>query len=257
VDGAPARGVLRINYPHIPLQTLFPTATARLVRMNLRSNGETGAHHIGYVMGAGDEIPKCLRLLGYDVTLLTDEDLEAKDLSGYEAIVIGIRAFNTRARLAQLKDRLLKYVASGGTEVVLYNVAGGGFLASGPVTESIGPYPFHISRDRVTDENAAMRFLAPNHPVLTGPNKITAADFEGWVQERGLYFADTWDARYTPIFATQDPGEKPSEGSLLVADYGKGHFIYTGLAFFRQLPDGVPGAYRLFANMLALGRQRE
>jgi len=252
-DVQPALGRVRIDYPHIPLQTLFPPAAGKVVRVDLRHNGR----RIGYVMGAGDEIPRCLRLLGYDVELLTDEDLEKKDLSGFDAIVVGIRAFNTRPRLAQLKDRLLDYVAKGGTEVVLYNVGGNGFLAQGLVTNAIGPYPFHISRDRVTDETAPMRFLAPEHPLLNWPNKITQTDFEGWVQERGLYFADTWDAHYTPIFSTQDPGEKATEGSLLVAKHGHGHFIYTGLAFFRQLPDGVPGAYRLFANLLAMGKQHE
>jgi LmbE family N-acetylglucosaminyl deacetylase len=249
----PARGRIRLDHPHIPLQTLFPPVSGTLTRVELQHNGR----RIGYVMGAGDEIPRCLRLLGYDVELLSDEDLEKKELSSYDAIVVGIRAFNTRPRLARLKDRLLDYVAKGGTEVVLYTVAGGGFLAQGPVTDSIGPYPLHLSRDRVTDETAPLRFLDPDHDLLNWPNRITAADFEGWVQERGLYFADRWDARYTPIFATQDPGEKASEGSLLVARHGKGHFIYTGLSFFRQLPEGVPGAYRLFANLLALGKRHD
>jgi hypothetical protein len=162
--------------------------------------------------------------------------------------VIGIRAFNTRPRLAQLNARLLDYTQRGGTLVVLYDVS------QGLVTDAIGPYPFKISRDRVTDERAEMRRLAPDHPVLNWPNRITDADFDGWVQERGLYFAESWDPRYTAIFSANDPGEKPLEGSLLVAPYGQGWFVYTGLAFFRQLPDGVPGAYRLFANLLALGK---
>lgn len=249
----PALGRIRLDHPHVPLQTLFPPVAGTLTRVELQHNGR----RIGYVMGAGDEIPRCLRLLGYDVELLSDEDLEKKDLAPYDAIVVGIRAFNTRPRLAKLKDRLLDYVAKGGTEVVLYTVAGGGFLAQGPVTDSMGPYPLRLSRDRVTDETAPVRFLAPEHDLLNWPNRITAADFEGWVQERGLYFADRWDARYTPLFATQDPGEKSSEGSLLVAKHGKGHFIYTGLSFFRQLPEGVPGAYRLFANLLALGKRHD
>jgi len=243
LDGAtrPALGRTRIDYPHIPAQTLFPPARARLVRLDLKRDGR----RIGYVMGSGDEIPRNLRPLGYDVKLLSDEDLGG-DLGGFDAIVVGIRAFNTRPRLAQMKDRLLEYVAKGGTEVVLYSTD------QGLVTRDFGPYPFKVSSDRVTEETAPVAFLAPDHPVLNRPNRITQADFEGWVQERGLYFARDWDARYTAILASGDTGEKPLGGGLLVANHGKGHFVYTGLAFFRQLPDGVPGAYRLFANILAL-----
>jgi hypothetical protein len=197
-------------------------------------------------MGSGDELPRTLRPLGYQVDLLTDADLAGGDLDRFDAIVVGIRAFNTRPRLAQLKDRLLAYVARGGTEVVLYNTT------QGLVTRDLGPYPFQISSDRVTEETATMTFLAPDHPVLNQPNRITQEDFEGWVQERGLYYAKDWDPRYTAVLAASDTGEKPLAGGLIVASHGKGHFVYTGLAFFRQLPDGVPGAYRLFANILAL-----
>ena len=250
----PARGRLVIDYPHIPLQTLFSTASAQLVKLDLHQNGR----RIGYVMGAGDDIPQRLRPLGYEVDLLTDETLATADLSVYHAVVIGIRAFNTRPRLGQLNARLLDYVAKGGTEIVLYNV-NGAFPGTnaGMTTESIGPFPFKIGRERVTNESAPVKFLVPGHPVLNVPNKITVEDFQGWVQERGLYFAESWDPRYAPILAMGDPGEKPLEGALLVADHGKGHFVYTGLAFFRQLPDGVPGAYRLFANMLALGMKHD
>ena len=250
----PARGRVVIDYPHIPLQTLFPAASARLVKLDLRQNG----HRLGYVMGAGDDIPQRLRPLGYDVDLLTDETLATADLSVYQAVVVGIRAFNTRPRLSQLNSRLLDYVAKGGTEIVLYNV-NGAFPGTnaGLATESIGPFPFKIGRDRVTDESSPVKFLVPGHPALNVPNKITAEDFKGWVQERGLNFAESWDPKYTPILAMGDPGEKPLEGALLVADHGKGHFVYTGLAFFRQLPEGVPGAYRLFANLLALGMKHD
>ena len=249
-----ARGRVVIDYPHIPLQTLFPSASARLVKLDLRRNG----HRIGYVMGAGDDIPQRLRPLGYEVDLLTDETLANADLSGFDAIVIGIRAFNTRPHLAQLNARLLDYVVKGGTEIVLYNV-NGAFPGTnaGLATESIGPFPFKIGRERVTNESAPVKFLVPEHPVLNVPNKISAEDFKGWVQERGLYFAESWDPKYTPILAMGDPGEKPLEGALLVAKHGKGHFVYTGLAFFRQLPEGVPGAYRLFANLLALGAKHD
>jgi LmbE family N-acetylglucosaminyl deacetylase len=241
---APARGVVRIDYPHVPLQTLFPPAELKLVRLDLKQGGR----RIGYVMGAGDEIPAALRPLGYQVDLLTDADLAA-DLSGYDAIIVGIRAFNIRPALAQLNPRLLDYVAAGGTEIVLYSVD------QGLVTHAVGPFPFRISNTRITDENAAMTFLAPDHPALNRPNRITQADFQGWVQERGTYFAEDWDARYVPIFSGRDPGELPSSGCLIVAKQGKGFFVYTGLTFFRQLPAGVPGAYRIFANLLALGRQ--
>lgn len=249
-----ARGRVVIDYPHIPLQTLFPSASARLVKLDLRRNG----HRIGYVMGAGDDIPQRLRPLGYEVDLLTDETLANADLSGFDAIVIGIRAFNTRPHLAQLNARLLDYVVKGGTEIVLYNV-NGAFPGTnaGLATESIGPFPFKIGRERVTNESAPVKFLVPEHPVLNVPNKISAEDFKGWVQERGLYFAESWDPKYTPILAMGDLGEKPLEGALLVAKHGKGHFVYTGLAFFRQLPEGVPGAYRLFANLLALGAKHD
>jgi hypothetical protein len=247
----PAHGQVRIDHPHIPVQLLFPPAQAKLVRLDLQSPEKGQGRRIGYVMGAGDDIPRCLRLLGYEVDLLSDEDLEKQDLKRFDAIVVGIRAFNTRPRLAQLKHRLLDYVAQGGTEVVLYNVTSGGYLSQGLVTDTIGPYPFHISRTRITDEASPMRLLAPEHPLLRWPNRITTSDFEGWVQDRGLYLPDSWDEHYTAPFSTQDPGEKPANGALLVAQHGKGRFIYTGLAFFRQLPEGVPGAYRLFANLLA------
>lgn len=238
----PALSRVRIDYPHIPIQTYFPAARARLARLDLKRGGS----RIGYVMGSGDEIPRTLRPLGYQVDLLSDEDLAGGTLDAYDAIVVGIRAFNTRPRLAQLKGRLLDYVARGGTEVVLYAVD------QGLVTPDFGPYPFKVSRDRVTEETAPVTFLAPASPVLNWPNRITAADFEGWVQERGLYYARDWDPRYQAVLASGDAGEKPLAGGLIVANHGKGHFVYTGLAFFRQLPDGVPGACRLFANLLAL-----
>lgn len=249
LDGAsfPAQGVVRVAYPHLPLQTFFPPARAKAVRLDLRREGR----RIGYIMGAGDEVPRSLRPLGYEVDLLTDEALASADLSGYDAIVLGIRAFNTRPRLAQLHGRILDYVAAGGTEVVQYNVD------QGLVTPELGPFPFRLSRTRVCEEAAPVTFLAPDHPALNWPNRITPADFQGWVQERGLQFAEAWDPRYLPLLATGDPGEPASGGGLLVAAHGKGRFVYTGLSFFRQLPAGVPGAYRLFANLLALGQRHE
>jgi hypothetical protein len=172
--------------------------------------------------------------------------------------VLGIRAFNTRPALRTLKARLHTYVAAGGTEVVLYTVnTGFPGINAAMVTDSIGPYPFKVGRKRVTVEESPIHVLQPDHPVFHWPNEITAKDFEGWIQERSLYHAEGWDARYTPLLGLADPGEAEDGGALIVAAYGKGHYVYTGLAFFRQLPDGVPGATRLFANLLALGHPRD
>jgi len=245
-----ARGLLKLDHPHIPLQTLLPEARARLERFDLKHNG----HRIGYIMGAGDDIPQALRRLGYEVDLLSDEALAREDLARFDAIVLGIRAYNTRPALQTLKERLHGYVAGGGTEVVLYTVnTGFPGINAAMVTDAIGPYPFKVGRKRVTDETVPVRLLQPGHPLFHRPNKLTAKDFEGWVQERSLYHAEGWDARYTPLLGMADPGEAEDQGALIVAQHGKGHYVYTGLAFFRQLPDGVPGATRLFANLLALG----
>jgi hypothetical protein len=245
----PARGLVRLDHPHIPLQTLLPEATARLERFDLRHNGK----RIGYVMGAGDELPQGLRRLGYEVTLLSDEALASEDLARYDALVLGVRAFNTRPALASLKARLDAYVAAGGTQVVQYTVnTGFPGINAGMVTEAIGPHPFKVGRKRITEEDSPVRLLVPGHSAFTWPNRLGPGDWTGWVQERSLYHAEGWDARYTPLLALRDAGEKEEEGALIVAKHGKGHYVYTGLAFFRQLPEGVPGAWRLFANLLAL-----
>jgi LmbE family N-acetylglucosaminyl deacetylase len=240
------RGVFEIDYPHIPRQTLFPAAEAKLVRVDLQRRG----NHIGYVMGSGDEAPEALRQVGYDVTLLSDEDLDAGDLSRFDAVVTGVRAYNTRAALRRQQKRLLEYVERGGTLVVEYNTPDRTLEGA-----QLGPYPFKLTQDRVTDEEAAVTLLAPTDALLNEPNKITAADFQSWVQERGLYFASDWDARYTPLFASHDPGEQDLKGSTLVARVGRGTYVFTSLAFFRQLPAGVPGAYRLFVNMISAGKK--
>ena len=243
VDGQTyARAVERVAYPHIPIQTLTPPAEVTLVRADIK-------HHrtrIGYIPGAGDEVPAALRQVGYDVTILSNEALAHQPLDRYQAIVTGVRAFNVDPRLPFVHDRLMRYVADGGTLVVQYNT--NNHLSTLP--DRIGPAPLHVSQARVTDENAAVGLVAPAHPILTRPNRIGPRDFAGWVQERGLYFADHWDPAYEPILTLHDAGEPPQQGSLLVARHGKGAFIYTGLSFFRQLPAGVPGAYRLFANLL-------
>ena len=240
-------GVRTISYRHIPSQTLLPPAEARLVRMRLERLGE----RIGYVMGAGDEIPGALRQVGYQVTLLTDNDLAAADLTPFDAIIIGIRAYNSRPAVLQHNARLLEYVEKGGTVVAQYNTASR--FGGGP--PELGPYPFHVSRDRVSVEDAEVTLLLPEHPLLSTPNRITEADFSGWVQERGLYFPDTWDERYDALLASHDPGEPDRSGGLLYTTYGKGVYIYTGYSFFRELPAGVAGAYRLFVNLISARQQ--
>ncbi|MCE5308609.1 MAG: hypothetical protein LLG20_13300, partial [Acidobacteriales bacterium] len=244
-------GYETIQYEHISPQTLFPPAIAGLVRADVR----TLARNIGYVMGAGDEVPKALEQLGCRVTLLSADDLAGGDLRGYDAIVTGIRAYNVRADLRANQRRLLEYVAGGGTLVVQYNVLEGGFLAGNPrATEHIGPYPIRISRDRVSVEDAPVTLPNPAHPLLTAPNRIEPADFDGWVQERGLYFASEWDQHYQPLFESHDPGEPPRVGGTLYTRYGKGAYVFTGYSWFRQLPAGVPGAFRIFANLISAGK---
>ena len=241
-DRSYGTGLVTIEHPHIPIQTLFPKSEARAVRLGLDRRGQ----RIGYVEGAGDEIPAALAQLGYEVQLLTDADLGSVDLAEFDAIVLGIRAVNTRPRLRDVQPRLFSYVEQGGTLVAQYNTfpRGGG-------RDGWGPYPFEISRGRVTVEGAPMKMLLPDHPLLSEPNRIGPEDFEGWVQERGLYFPGTWDEAYQTPLASADPGEDELAGGLLYARLGSGVFIYTGYSFFRQLPAGVPGAYRLFVNLIS------
>ncbi len=238
------RDMVRISYPHIDHQVYFPESRMKVVRLDLEKEG----NRIGYIMGSGDEIPQALGSIGYDVDLLDDQALAKIDLSGFDAIIVGIRAYNTRQILASTQNRLLDYVENGGTLVVQYS------RPNGLVTNDIGPYPFSISsQDRVSDETAPMSFLLPDHQLLNYPNKITAQDFEGWVQERGLNFINQWDDNYEAILSSHDPNEPDREGGLLFARYGSGVFVYTSLAWFRQLPAGVPGAYRLFVNIISAG----
>jgi hypothetical protein len=235
---------VEINYPHIPLQLLQPPASLKAVSLDLAIRGRK----VGYLPGAGDSVADSLKQMGYAVTTLTDADLTPERLHGLDAVVIGVRAFNVRTNLAAQLPGLFAYVEAGGTVVAQYN------RPENSRTLKLAPYDLHLSGDRVTDKNATVTFLAPDNPVLNTPNKITNADFAGWVQERGIYFPNQWDEHFMPILACSDPGEAPLKGGLLVASYGKGHFVYTGLVFFRQLPAGVPGAYRLFANLVSLGK---
>ena len=233
----------RIAYPHIGVHILMPPAEAKLVRADVQTSG----HQIGYIPGAGDDIPAALQQIGYAVKQLGEGDLELENLRQFSAIVLGVRIFNSQDRIASWLPSLVEYAKGGGVVVVQYNTT-----ADLKSTE-FGPYLLQLSRDRVTDETAEVKMLAPDHPILNTPNKITTHDFEGWVQERGLYFPDKWDPAWVPILSSHDPNEKPLDGGLLVAKVDKGYFVYTGYSWFRQLPAGVPGAYRIFANMVSLG----
>jgi LmbE family N-acetylglucosaminyl deacetylase len=242
-------GTKVIQYPHIPAQTWFPPAAVKVVRADIR----TLSKNIGYIAGAGDEVPEAIRQMGGAVTFLND--LATADFSRFDAIVAGVRAFNTRPDLRANYQRLFQYVENGGTLVVQYNVLEGGPFGGDPsILEHIGPYPITISRDRVTEEDAPVTFTHPENPVLHVPNQISGKDFEGWVQERGLNFASEWDAKYQTVLECHDPGEEPHPGGELYLRYGKGVYIYTAYSWFRQLPAGVPGAYRLFANLLSAAK---
>jgi hypothetical protein len=231
-----------IDYPHITKQQILKPAEAKFIKLDLKINNQK----IGYIMGAGDEVPEGLTQMGYKVTLLNPEEITSEKLEAFDVIITGIRAYNVLPSLENKQKLLLDFVKSGKTMIVQYNTP------DGSIPSDISPYPLKISRDRVTDENAAVRFLAPNHPVLNYPNKITAKDFEGWTQEQGLYYPNEFDKAFTPILSSNDKGESPTNGALLVAPYGKGYYIYTGLSLFRELPEGVPGAYRLLSNMISL-----
>ncbi len=239
--------VIVIDYDHFPTQTVLSEANARVVNIDLKKAG----NNVGYIMGAGDEIPASLEQIGYDVTLLENGDITAENLKQYDAVILGVRAYNTIDRLRFYQPQLMDYVKNGGTMIVQYNTTRGLKIPM----EEIAPYPLQLSRDRVTVEEAEVRFLKPEHPVLNFPNKITQKDFDGWVQERGLYFPDEWSNEFDAILSSNDPGEPPRNGGLLVAKYGEGHYIYTGYSWFRELPAGVPGAFRIFANLISIGQE--
>lgn len=239
-----SKSITRIEYDHIPYQFILNDANAKIVFVDLKKTG----NKIGYIPGAGDNIPACLAQIGYDVTILTDELLAKEDLSIYDALVTGIRAYNTNNRMPVYYDKLMKYVSDGGNLIVQYNTNN----RIAPIETKIGPYPFTISRDRVTVDDAKIEITNPKHPVMNFPNVITKQDFDNWIQERGIYFAVELDQHYETVFSMNDPGESPSKGSLIISKYGKGNFVYTGLVFFRELPAGIPGAYRLFVNLLSL-----
>jgi LmbE family N-acetylglucosaminyl deacetylase len=233
---------ININYEHISKQQILRTSEARFIKLDIKNGNEK----IAYLMGAGDEVPKSLKQMGYEVTEINPSEITKEKLEYFDVFMTGIRAYNTVKELKFKQDVLLDFVKEGKTMIVQYNTT------DELVTNNIAPFPIKISRDRVTDENAKVRFLAPEHPVLNYPNKISTEDFEGWTQEQGLYYPSEWDTAFTPILSTNDKGESPKNGALLVAKYGKGNYIYTGLSFFRELPEGVSGAYRLISNLISI-----
>jgi hypothetical protein len=241
--------IINIRHDHLPAITYFKTSFITIKNYTYKRYG----NKIGYIIGAGDKVPEALEQMGYEVTLLTDKELSRNNLNQFDAIITGVRAYNTNEWMNKHYDKLMKYVNDGGNLIVQYNTIN--FVSR--VSSKIGPYHFNISRTRITDENAPVTLLKPNHPVLNFPNKITQDDFKGWVQERSIYHAGGWDStKFETVLSMNDPGEKPDEGSLIIAEYGKGVFVYTGLVFFRELPAGVPGAYRLLANIIALNKKK-
>lgn len=246
VDGKKyKKELIEINYNHIPKQSVLLSSKAKVVRLNIQKEGKS----IGYIQGSGDAVPESLRQIGYTVTEIKPENVNDNVLHNFDAVVVGIRAYNTKKELQFKQKYLLDYVKNGGNLIVQYN--------TNRRVDVQAPYTLQLSRDRVTDEHAKVTMLAKEHSVLNYPNKISNADFEGWVQERGLYFPNKWSKEYVPVLSMHDKGESAKKGSLLIAPYGKGNYIYTGLSFFRELPAGVPGAYKLFANMLSLKRNKE
>ena len=241
-----SKELVTISYDHIPTQSVLLESKAKVVRLNIDRYGE----HIGYIVGAGDKIPESLEQIGYNVHIIDPTDIEAGSLDKYDAVVTGIRAYNVLDNLKFKQRFLFDYVQKGGNLIIQYNTAG----RWAPQYKDIAPYPLTLSRDRVTNENSEVEIIARDHPLVNFPNTIVDKDFDGWVTERGLYYPKEWDAAFTPVLSMQDEGETPTEGSLLVAPYGEGYYIYTGLSFFRELPAGVPGAFKIFANMLSIGK---
>lgn len=231
-----------IDYNHISKQQILKPSESKFIRLDLKTNDEK----IGYIMGAGDEVPNSLKQMGYKVTLIKPEEITLEKLDSFDVLVTGIRAYNTIQALAYKQTILFDFVNKGKVMLVQYNTI------NDILVSNIAPFPLEISLDRVTEENAEVQFLTPNHPVLNYPNKITSNDFKGWKQEQGLYYPKVYDNAFTPILSSNDKGETPKKGALLIAPYGKGYYIYTGLSFFRELPEGITGAFRLFANLISL-----
>jgi len=237
-----------IDYPHIMPQVYYTPAEVKMIPLDVKTTAKT----VGYIKGAGDDVPQAIEQLGATVDFIEPATATLETISKYDAIVVGIRAYNNNQGMKRFNPVLMKYAENGGTVVVQYTTRTSDMVLPDSL---IGPYPFKLTRDRVTVEEAPPTFLDAKHPLLNTPNKITTSDFDGWVQERGLYFCGSLDKHYTPLIAWNDPGEQPLNGGLITCDYGKGRYVYTGISFFRQLPAGVPGAYRLFANLISKREQ--
>ena len=239
--------LIKVGYDHIPQQNILIPAKAKLIKLNII----VPQKRIGYIMGSGDEVPQSLQQIGFQVDLVSDDDLNSLDYSPYDAVICGVRAFNTRDNLGFHQKRIIEYVKKGGTWIVQHNTRFGSQVGQ------IGPYTYTArGRSRISEEDAKIEILEPSHRVLNWPNKINQQDFDNWVQERGTYMAESWDENFVPLLAGHDKGETPQKGGLLYSTYGKGTFIFTGLSWFRQLPTGVPGAYRIFVNMICAGDKK-
>lgn len=245
LDGARYQDeLITVDYDHIPRQMVLMPSESKLVKIALTRSGQ----NIGYIMGAGDKIPEQLTEIGYTVEAIS-LDAFPDNLKKYDAIISGIRAYNTLDDIKFYQDKLMDYVKEGGTYISQYTTT------RGKKVDEIGPYPISISRERVSDELAEVRILKSEHPIFNYPNKITEKDFDNWIQERGLYFANEWDPNYEALLSANDINEPPRDGGLIVAKYGEGYHIHTGYSWFRQLPAGVPGAFRIFTNMVSLGQK--
>lgn len=242
MNGNALRSYTEIAYDHIPTQAVFKPVGIPCTQLDVKIK----PGKVAYIKGVEDAVPQAIALLGFEVETFEVNDLSNLDLTQYQTVVLGIRIYNVHPELKNFDEKLFSYVNEGGNLIMQYNTAG-----RTPSGTSYGPYPFELSRKRVTEEDAQVTFLDPEHALLNVPNAITKQDFDGWVQERGLYFADNWNEAYTPLFSWADKGEDPVLGGLIECDYGKGQFVYTGISFFRELPNGVIGAYKLFANLLS------
>ncbi|MCG8307874.1 MAG: PIG-L family deacetylase [Cytophagales bacterium] len=240
------RSLTKIEYDHIPTQLLFSKAKVKFVKVDL----DRGDENIGYLMGAGDNIPENLRQIGYDVTVINNMEFDPESLDEFDVIILGVRALNTEERLKFDMQKLLDFVERGGTLIVQYNTS------HRLVTKEFSPHSITLSRNRVAVEEAEVRILDAGHKVLNYPNKIDESDFQDWIQERGLYFPGSWSDEYDAILSSNDPGEGPLDGGLLITEYGKGYFVYSSYSWFRELPAGIPGAYRLFVNMISLKQEK-
>ncbi|PGH37758.1 MAG: LmbE family protein, partial [Candidatus Nephrothrix sp. EaCA] len=234
-----------IQYDHIPAITLLSPSALKAVRVNVQKKGKT----IAYIKGAGDETPQALRAIGYEVWEMKNSEITLANLQKNDAVVLGIRALNTNEEVRFFMPAVLEYVKQGGTAMMQYNTSPIGFD-----WDKFSPYPITVSRDRITEEDSEVKILKPESPVFNSPNKITADDFKNWVQERGLYYPSAWDSHFEALLSGHDKGEKALDGGLLTAQYGKGYYVYASLSFFRQTPEGVPGAYKLLANLVSLGK---